>query len=211
MLPSSAEAILVLYLLGLSTGNPPPAAHPSAKPGQTKAQAAPLTPGQYAERSASSTRFEIEAARLAAERATHGDVRAYARSIVASHNAAADPSQASVPRIAILPSAGISHEAWMKKLGDLRSDAFDLAYLQMQIAANRSSLDLHRRYAKHGEAEALRAVARASAVQLERRLAEAETLLARLTSRPAQSAETTGDPPPTVEGRREADGDGAAR
>lgn len=130
--------------------------------GAVSAELTTTTKG-FVEAAATGDMFEIEASKLAADRAQSDDVKKFAREMIAAHTkttnevkAALATSKEGVP----LP-AGLDdrHQGMIDNLKGAKDVDFDNRYIAQQINAHNEALILMRGYAKDGDNAALKGVA----------------------------------------------------
>ena len=100
--------------------------------------------------------LEIRTSRLALERASSEEVRAFARQMVEDHTTATEQLQQVAGAV---DDAGVPQELddqHRQKIADLEAapaEAFDDAYMALQIDAHQKAVDLFAIYAETGEGE----------------------------------------------------------
>jgi len=118
---------------------------------------------KFVENAAISDMFEIAASKLALTRATDPQIKAYAKQMIAAHEA----TTAALKKTLATADAGVTLPTAMDErrtgmLDDLtKTDAakFDAKYLDQQTLAHREALGLMDSYATHGDNAALKALA----------------------------------------------------
>jgi putative membrane protein len=156
------------------------AATPDANPAATIATpadeaAAPV----FVEKASASDLFEIEAAKLAQATSKNAEVKKFAADMIAAHTkstaalkkAIADAGQTTLAGVTALPAD------LQAKLDELKTAAnFDKAYLENQVDAHQSALNLMQRYAQDGDVPAIKAFAAATAPVVQQHYDHAKTL-----------------------------------
>ncbi len=154
----------------------------------TPSQGAPARGGAAAAVTAQDQRFvaeavpagfaEVELSRLAAERASHPQVRTFAQRMVDDHSetnerllAFAKHYQIDVPK-----RVGREHQQTKETLNGLEGEAFDRAYMQGQVKGHETALMVYQRQAEQGKAAALQALAQTTAPILEEHLKAAQAI-----------------------------------
>jgi putative membrane protein len=102
--------------------------------------------------------FEIEAAKLAQQRALNNDTKAFAADMIRDHTPAGDSLAAAAKSESVDIPAKLDDEH-QKKLDALKvvpAGDFDQAYLSTQVTAHEEALTLFQSYAKNGPDGALR-------------------------------------------------------
>lgn len=119
--------------------------------------------------------FEIEAGKLAQEKAGNPAIRELAKLIVEDHTKAAAKLRESVTALQLesqMPKAlDKEHQHRLQALREADAAAFDRDYLSMQIKAHEAALALHQAYANTGPDEPVRVIAADAAKLVERHLA----------------------------------------
>lgn len=153
--------------------------------GGTHRQMAAVNPmsqmtGDYMMRAAMSDMYEIEAGRIAAEKARNPRVRNFAQMMVTDHtNSSSRMQQAMPPGMTMNMPAQLDaeHQAKLTQLRNAPAGAnFDRTYMQQQVMAHEQALALHQNYARNGDMQPLRQVATSVAPVVETHLREARTL-----------------------------------
>lgn len=125
--------------------------------------AAPMSGGDFANTVAASDAYEIAAGKLAQQKATTADLKAFGKEMVDDHTASTDKLKAAAgkasPAIAPAPAMTAEQEANLKTLQAATGTAFDTEYKSQQVAAHEKALTAVRGYAASGDVPALRAFA----------------------------------------------------
>ncbi|SMH57784.1 DUF4142 domain-containing protein [Azospirillum agricola] len=108
---------------------------------------------QFLEKAAISDQFEIQAGRLAADKAQNADVKAFGRRMAEDHGKTAEAMKALAQRkAATLPTQlDAEHRQKLDRLNGLSGAAFDSAYVQGQIEAHRTAVALFDRQIEQGQ------------------------------------------------------------
>lgn len=111
---------------------------------------AELEPQAFAGQAAASSRFEIESAQLAQEKANDQAVKDFAAMMIEDHTALAESLREAAaqanPPVTIDPQLNTSHRSQLERLRDVDA-GFDAIYLQQQVAAHERAVDLMREQA----------------------------------------------------------------
>lgn len=136
------------------------AAPTAAQVAQERTSKAPAT-RTYVTKAAVGDMFEIEASRLALERAEAPAVRDFARLMLDDHGRMSQKLTAAARESGLTPPSELdaAHADKVKQLRTASGKAFDEMYVRMQRSAHEAALQLHRDYSRQGEAAALKAVA----------------------------------------------------
>jgi len=104
---------------------------------------------QFLSSAAAAGRFEIEAARIAASKATHQDVKAFAGQMASDHEAAAQKLSAAAIASGRMPQPADMDEAQTSKLEELKLSSgpdFDRLYVDQQLKAHEEAVHLFSKY-----------------------------------------------------------------
>jgi len=180
LLVGAAAMALTLAACGKKSeeaGMGAPDANPSATiPTAANEAAAP----DFVSKAALGDMFEIESSKIALERATNPEVKAFAQTMVDMHTRTTADLKTAIGASGLtlaLPTA--LPEDKMKTLADLRAakaEDFDKAYMDAQIDAHQATLDLMARYARDGDNATLMAAAAATAPVVQQHLDKANAL-----------------------------------
>ena len=156
------------------------AATPAANPAATI-----ITPADeaaapdFVAKAGASDMFEVEAAKVAEKRSTNPEVKKFAAEMITAHTkstAALKKAIADSGQTALAPPAALPADL-QGKLDDLtKADNFDVAYLDNQVDAHQSALNLMQRYAQDGDVPAIKAFAAATAPVVQQHYDHAKTL-----------------------------------
>ncbi|MDB5569295.1 MAG: hypothetical protein JWN93_478, partial [Hyphomicrobiales bacterium] len=139
------------------------AAPPAQRTAAPAASTGSVSTDEFVQDVATGTMFEIEAGKLAAQRAQRKDVKQFGQRMVKDHSAADKAFKAALKKAknAPQPPAQMTAEQ-TRKLDELRGQngpAFDTAYVSMMADDHEKDLDTFRTYAKTGDDPALKAFA----------------------------------------------------
>lgn len=139
--------------------------------------------------------YEVEASEIAEKRSTNAELKMLASMIDAAHETSlteikelADGKGVLLPR-----NMGPKREAMVKALEDAPAEAFDMAYIDQQVATHTDALAVHTNYAEQGDDADLRAFAKRQIEKIKSHLDQATALQAKLRA----SAPTVAGTPPT--------------
>jgi putative membrane protein len=123
----------------------------------------------FADRAASSNRFELETSELALEFAQDDGVRAFAEAMISDHTDAAEAMGAAAEADGITPTAEISEvqQARMNELENLTGERFDTAYVDVQLTAHDEAVSLFQAFSGMEGESALRDFAKQTLPVLE--------------------------------------------
>ncbi len=140
-------------------GAAPPARSAPAKPSAAK----DVTTKEFVEKAAVGALFEIEAGKLAAERAQRAEVKQFAERIVKDHSAADKDMKDALAKAkaAVQPPSQLDadHRRKIETLRAAQGASFDALYVSMMKEDHEEDEDLFGAYAKSGEDPALKAFA----------------------------------------------------
>lgn len=138
------------------------------------------TTSDYVMRAAMSDMYEIEAGRVAAQKARNARVKNFAQMMVTDHTNSSSRLQQAMPQgmtMNMPAQLDAEHQAKLTQLRNAPAGAnFDRMYMQQQVMAHEQALALHQNYARNGDVPALRNVASTVAPVVETHLREARTL-----------------------------------
>ena len=133
---------------------------------------------------AESDMFEIQSSQMAAERAQNADVKAFARMMIEAHNKSTADLKAALQASgqAITPPTQPSEEVAedLNELREVEAGDFDKEYIDAQVDAHQSALNLMQRYAGDGDVPELQAFAAATAPVIQQHLDQAKALQEKL-------------------------------
>jgi putative membrane protein len=151
----------------------------SAAVGQTSAATLGAnTLGGYVSNAAMGDMYEIEAGKMAQERAKAADVKSFGQMLVTDHTAASNEMKPLATAAGQTPPTELD-ERRKGLLDNLRAASagdFDKTFLSQQVAAHEEALTLHRGYADNGDTPALKTFAAKIVPKLEQHLARAREL-----------------------------------
>ncbi len=129
---------------------------------------------------AMSDMFEVESGRLAADQAGSAKVKSFGQKMVDDHSKTTDAIEEVIDDqdidVELPDELDRDHQAKIDQLKDLSSDAFDRAYIPMQVSAHEKAVDLFQGYAEKGENAELKQWAAATLPALKGHLDEAKQL-----------------------------------
>lgn len=125
---------------------------------------APAISGQqFANTAAASDKFEIETSRLAATKASSGDVKKFAQEMIAAHTESTAKLKAAAGSAspAITPAAELSpaQQQTVDNLAAKSGAEFDTAYAKVQVDGHQATLDTLKAYSASGDVPSLKAFA----------------------------------------------------
>lgn len=135
---------------------------------QTASQSAAVTaaaevtdPQQFADMAASSNMFEIESSRVALERASSEEVKAFAQHMIDDHGKAGEDMKAAAQSDGITPAETLqpAHQAKLDELSAAEGEAFDQAYVMAQVEAHDEAIALFDGFSTNGQESALKTFA----------------------------------------------------
>ena len=116
--------------------------------------------GEFAQKAAYAGNFEIESSKLALERSSNAEVKAFAKKMIDDHTAAGAQLKAVAKEAGItLSDAATLDEKQQKeldKLKETKASDFDDEYLDAQEDAHEDAVKLFKDYSKDGDNEKLR-------------------------------------------------------
>ena len=154
---------------------------PDANPAATvPTPANEATAVDFVPKAAASDMFEVELAKVAQKRATNAEVKKFAGEMITAHTkttadlkkAIADSGQTLTPP-ATLPA---DLQAKIDDLSKVDAKDFDKNYMDNQVDAHQSALNLMQRYAEDGDVPAIKAFAAATALAVQKHYDMAKAL-----------------------------------
>jgi len=146
---------------------------PSPAPGSDAAGQLSSADQDFIEAAAHAGNAEIEASRLALEKAGSPDVKAFAQKMIDDHTKVAGELKTLAGAKGVTPPDGPSlvQTAKIKALGMLDGDSFDKMYAsQIAVSAHEDAVELFRKHAQEGEDAELKAFAQKTLPSLESHL-----------------------------------------
>lgn len=138
-------------------------AQPGAAPPARTAPSSAVSTKDFVTKAAIGSMYEIEAGKLASDRAQKPDVKQFAQRIVKDHSAAEkDLKDAlSKSKAGVQPPTGLDSEARQKleKLKGAQGASFDTLYLDMMQDDHEEDIELFQTYSRSGDDPALKAFA----------------------------------------------------
>lgn len=109
-------------------------------------------PAEFAAMAAVSNLFELQSSKLAKERATSEEVRAFADQMITDHTAAGQEMATAAAGEGVPPPTELDqrHQAIMDELSGLEGEAFDAAYIKAQAQAHDEAVALFEGYSTDG-------------------------------------------------------------
>ncbi|MDB5437932.1 MAG: hypothetical protein JWM33_359 [Caulobacteraceae bacterium] len=134
----------------------------------------------YVPAAAMADMYEVQAGKIAIQRAKDPKVKAFAQMMMTDHTASTTKLKATLTQahLAVAPPTALDDRR-MGMLNNLRAagDAdFDLAYLHQQLAAHTEALALHKEYSSVGDNAALKAFAAGVVPVVEHHLGEIKNI-----------------------------------
>jgi putative membrane protein len=123
--------------------------------------------------------MEVEAARLAQERAASAEVKEFAQTLLKDHQAANEKLQriAADKGIALPKELDAKHKAELKKLSDAKGEDFDRKFIQrMGLKDHKKDISMFEKQAKQGKDAQLKSFAEQSVPTLRKHLSMAQKI-----------------------------------
>lgn len=171
-----------IALLAALTLTSPVFAQDAAKPADPATQSAATAvtdPQQFAEKATISNMFEIESSKVALEKTTGEEAKAFAQHMIDDHTKAGEEMKAAADaqgNITLPTALDAEHESKVDQLKGLSGEQFDGEYLSMQLAAHEDAVALFDGYSKNGTEGELKAFAQKTLPTLQSHLADVETI-----------------------------------
>jgi putative membrane protein len=143
-------------------------------------------------KAAQSGMMEVEAARLAQEKATSTEVKEFARKLEQNHQKANDQlKQIASEKNVELPADMGKHAAMIEKVRNLSGDKFDKEFMKMQVKHHKKDVSTFQKHADKSMDSDVKAFASATLPTLQQHLQEAEQLQGSTRGRSAPAQSTT--------------------
>lgn len=141
----------IMLASALAVGGPV-LAQDSSPAATTVAPAAVTDPVQFANMASVSNMFEIESSKLAAEKASGDEVKAFAEQMIADHTQAGDEMATAAGNEGVTPASQLDqrHQQILDNLKALDGQDFDAAYIKAQVEAHDEAVALFEAYAANG-------------------------------------------------------------
>ncbi len=154
-----------LMLISLLT----PAAAMAAMPKSADTAAAPMNvdKASFVKVVTSANAFEIESSKLAEEKAKDGDVKEFAKQMIADHIKAAEGLKKAAKLGDEPPMLAPKHAAMLETLKGASDQDFQALYIEMQTVAHMEAVTMFATYAKGGDDAAIKAFAAETLPKLE--------------------------------------------
>lgn len=138
-----------------------------------------VAPDTFVEMVASGDIFEIESSRMALQRSSHPQIRAFAEQMIEHHTMLSNELRA-LPEGATRMSGSMTerHTQRLMRLSEQQGEMFDRWYVQMQIEVHEEAANLYQGYAENGDVPALRSFAQRHLPMIQSHLQQARALQA---------------------------------
>jgi putative membrane protein len=134
----------------------------------------------FVENAARSDMYEIRAGKLAEQKSSNRQIKAFARKMVAAHTKTTAGLKAAIAEghvnVAVPTGLDQRRKGMLDNLRASSGAEFDKRYVAQQIAAHEEALSLMKGYADHGDNEALKAAAAKTAPLVQQHLDMAKQL-----------------------------------
>jgi putative membrane protein len=152
----SPKSIAAALLLAVATASPAVIATAvfSGPAIAATGTAAPVTqPLEFATQATIGNMFEIQSSELALKQSSNDQVKQFAQKMIDDHGKAAKEMQpaAATDGISLPTQLDAAHQAQLQQLSGLSGDAFDKAYVSMQVDAHDQAVDLFRGFSEGGK------------------------------------------------------------
>jgi putative membrane protein len=172
--PIVSTAFLVCTVTAVSADARP------AKPAKTaaKSDATTLADKRFVKEAATGNMAEVELGKLAAEKSSNEQVKAFGQRMVTDHGAANDSlkSLASTKQVAVNSALDAKHKATYDRLSKLSGAAFDRAYVTDMLMDHKQDVAAFRRHIKSGRDADIKAWASNTLPTLEDHLKSVQAL-----------------------------------
>jgi len=143
--------------------------------------------GAFVENAGQSDMYEIQAAKIAEEKAKAPDVKAFAKQMVTDHTAMEGQMKPLITAAGKTPPADLDQrrKGFLDNLRAASPQDFDKTYIDQQVAAHDEALTLMKGYADHGDDAGLKAAAGKAVPKIQMHRDKAKALQAKLSGQPA--------------------------
>ena len=140
--------------------------------------AMPTDASSFANAVAAADLYEVESARLAADKATNAEVKSLARHIRTDHEKSTSElkSAAGTASITVAPKLDAEKQGMLDQLRAASGADFDRLFLEQQKTAHQKALELLQGYSSGGDNEALQAFASKNAAAVKSHLDHANSI-----------------------------------
>ncbi len=167
------------------TGSPPPTdpATPAAGLGSTANRGDALAATAFVRTAAMNDLYEMEASRLAEQRAQNEQLKRFAERMLRDHGKTTGELKAMLPQFQGVSAQQMptrldqQHQALLQQLQGAQGAEFDRLYAQQQVQAHQAAVNVFRAYSQSGDDEQLKRWASQTLPALEEHLREAQQLL----------------------------------
>lgn len=159
----------------LAQSTTPPAVQAEKQATQQRA----LTAASYVTYASNADYFEIEAAKIAIQRAQNKEVREFAKQLVDEHARSSTKLTAAARQSGVTPTQPMLTAKMKTKLDELQTTSlsnFDRLYIMTQLDAHERALRLHNSYAMNGDQPALRTASTEAVPMVRHHLSEAKRI-----------------------------------
>jgi putative membrane protein len=138
--------------------------------------------GAFVQNAGQGNMYEIEAAKIAEQKAQNPDVKAFAKMMVTDHTALENQMKPAITKSGKAPPAQLDQrrKGFLDNLNAAGPSDFDKVYIDQQVAAHKETLNLLKGYADNGDDPALKAVAAKAAPKVQAHLDRAQALQAKV-------------------------------
>jgi putative membrane protein len=133
--------------------------------------------------------YEIEAAKIAAQKAQSPDVKAFAKMMVRDHTALGNEAQPVIAKAGKTPPANLDqrHKGLLDNLRAAAPADFDKTYMDQQVAAHQETVNLLQGYAQNGNDAGLKNLANAAAPKVQGHLDKAQSIQSKMAAGPSRT------------------------
>ncbi|MBD0271578.1 MAG: DUF4142 domain-containing protein [Acetobacteraceae bacterium] len=166
------------------TGSPPPAdpAAPAAGLGSAATRGDAQSAAAFVRAASASDLYEMEASRLAEQRAQNEQVKRFAQRMLQDHGKTTGELKGMLGQLQgvsaqqMATSLDRQHQALLQQLQGAQGAEFDRVFARQQVQSHQAAVDLFRAYAQSGDDEQLKRWASQTLPSLDEHLREAQQL-----------------------------------
>lgn len=138
--------------------------------------------GAFVENASEGNMYEVQAARIAEQKAKSPDVKTFAKMMVTDHTAMLDEMKPAIAKSGKTPPADLDQrrKGMLDNLNAASAQDFDKTYIDQQVAAHDETLTLVKGYADNGADAGLKAAAAKAVPKVQAHLDKAKAIQAKL-------------------------------
>jgi len=145
--------------------------------------------GAFVQNAGQGDMYEIQAAKIAEQKAQNPEVKAFAKMMVTDHTALENQMKPLVTKAGKSPPDQLDQrrKGFLDNLNAAGPSDFDKVYIDQQVSAHKETLNLMKGYAENGDDAALKAAAAKAAPKVQAHLDRAQALQAKVENAKAEN------------------------